>query len=83
LAPALCHTPKPLQVRGALPWRTIPAGDRQHSRGRGREEHRSQIVTQATPAQLAGSIRGHWHVETLHHIRDVTRTLATLGPSPP
>ncbi len=29
-------------------------------------------ATQATPAQLAGWIRGHWAIEALHHIRDVT-----------
>jgi predicted transposase YbfD/YdcC len=27
---------------------------------------------QATPAQLASWIRGHWQIEALHHIRDVT-----------
>jgi predicted transposase YbfD/YdcC len=27
---------------------------------------------QADPAQLADIIRGHWHIEALHHIRDVT-----------
>ena len=27
---------------------------------------------QAGPADLADIIRGHWHVEVLHHIRDVT-----------
>jgi predicted transposase YbfD/YdcC len=27
---------------------------------------------QATPAQLAGWIRGHWQIEALHHIRDVS-----------
>ena len=27
---------------------------------------------QATPAELAGWIRGHWQIEALHHIRDVT-----------
>jgi predicted transposase YbfD/YdcC len=32
----------------------------------------SLTVTQATPAQLAGWIRGHWQIEALHHIRDVT-----------
>lgn len=32
----------------------------------------SLTVTEATPAQLAGWIRGHWHIEVLHHIRDVT-----------
>jgi len=99
-----------------LPWRHIPAGDRQHDRGHGREEHRTlQVATvaaglafphaaqairvtrrtrplsgrgkwrtvtvyavtsltagQAIPAQLAAWIRGHWHIEALHHIRDVT-----------
>jgi predicted transposase YbfD/YdcC len=99
-----------------LPWRAIPAGDRQRSRGHGREEHRtlqaaslaaglafphaaqairvtrrirpvsgtskwrtftvyavtSLTASQATPAQLAGWIRGHWGIEALHHIRDVT-----------
>ncbi len=88
-----------------LPWRNIPAGDRQHDRGHGRDEHRtlqaatvaaglafphaaqairvtcrirllcgqkkwrtftlyaitSLTARQATPAQLAGWIRGHWH----------------------
>jgi predicted transposase YbfD/YdcC len=27
---------------------------------------------QAGPAELATIIRGHWHIEALHHIRDVT-----------
>jgi predicted transposase YbfD/YdcC len=27
---------------------------------------------QAGPAELADIIRGHWHIEVLHHIRDVT-----------
>jgi predicted transposase YbfD/YdcC len=100
----------------SLPWRHIRAGDRQHDRGHGREEHRalqavtiaaglafphaaqairitrrirprsgrgkwrtvtvyavtSLTATQAAPAQLAAWIRGHWHIEALHHIRDVT-----------
>lgn len=99
-----------------LPWRNIPAGDRQHDRGHGRDEHRtlkaatvaaglafphavqairvtrrirplsgrkkwrtftiyaitSLTAAQASPAQLAGWIRGHWQIEALHHIRDVT-----------
>jgi predicted transposase YbfD/YdcC len=29
---------------------------------------------QAGPAELAGYIRGHWRIEALHHIRDVTYT---------
>jgi predicted transposase YbfD/YdcC len=96
-----------------LPWRAIPAGDRQHDRGHGREEYRTlQAVTvaagicfphaaqairitrrvrprngggkwrtatiyaitsltasQASPAQLAAWIRGHWQIEALHWIR--------------
>ncbi|MFE4414663.1 transposase [Streptomyces sp. NPDC056821] len=32
----------------------------------------SLTPTQATPAQLAQLIRGHWQVEALHHVRDVT-----------
>ena len=32
----------------------------------------SLTVTRATPAHLARWIRGHWHIEALHHIRDVT-----------
>lgn len=98
-----------------LPWRHIPASDRQHTRGHGRDEHRtiktatvaaglafphaaqaiaitrrtrllpegkwrtitaygitSLTVTQASPAGLNRWIRGHWHIEALHHIRDVT-----------
>lgn len=27
---------------------------------------------QASPAHLADYLRGHWHIEALHHIRDVT-----------
>ncbi|EST37652.1 hypothetical protein N566_11830 [Streptomycetaceae bacterium MP113-05] len=32
----------------------------------------SLAAHQATPAELAAAIRGHWGVETLHHIRDPT-----------
>jgi predicted transposase YbfD/YdcC len=32
----------------------------------------SLAAGQATPAQLAAWIRGHWGIEALHHIRDVT-----------
>jgi hypothetical protein len=32
----------------------------------------SLAASQATPAQLAGWARGHWGIEALHHIRDVT-----------
>jgi len=30
----------------------------------------SPDARQATPAHLAQCIRGHWHIEVLHHIRD-------------
>ncbi len=29
-------------------------------------------AAQASPARLADYIRGHWGIEALHHIRDVT-----------
>ncbi len=32
----------------------------------------SLTASQATPAQLAGWIRGHWRIEALHHIRDTS-----------
>lgn len=32
----------------------------------------SLTADQASPAQLAALIRGHWQVEALHHVRDVT-----------
>ncbi len=32
----------------------------------------SLAASQATPAQPAAWIRGHWAIEALHHIRDVT-----------
>lgn len=32
----------------------------------------SLAAHQASPAQLAAWIRGHWRIEALHHIRDVT-----------
>jgi hypothetical protein len=32
----------------------------------------SPTASQATPAELAAWIRGHWTIEALHHIRDVT-----------
>jgi len=34
----------------------------------------SLTAVQARPAELAGHIRGHWGIEVLHHIRDVTYT---------
>ena len=32
----------------------------------------SLAVHEATPAQIAGWIRGHWSIEALHHVRDVS-----------
>ena len=32
----------------------------------------SLTATQASPARLADYVRGHWGIEALHHIRDVT-----------
>jgi len=34
----------------------------------------SLTAVQATPCELADYIRGHWAIEALHHIRDVTYT---------
>jgi predicted transposase YbfD/YdcC len=54
---------------------------RVHRRRRqtGRRESRETVYAvtsldahQTTPAELATAIRGHWSVETLHHVRDVT-----------
>lgn len=40
------------------------------------DRHRYAITSldahQATPAQLAAWIRGHWQIEALHHLRDVS-----------
>jgi predicted transposase YbfD/YdcC len=72
-----------VQVKN-LPWRQVPVAARQHDRGHGREESRTLKATavaagidfphavQATPGQLADWIRGHWQIEALHHIRDVS-----------
>src|SRR5262249_52161627 len=42
----------------------------------------SLAASQATPAQLAGWVRGHWGIEALHHIRDVTYTEDAPGSRP-
>ncbi|WP_327271979.1 hypothetical protein OG609_06955 [Streptomyces sp. NBC_01224] len=34
----------------------------------------SLTAEQATAAPLAALVRGHWHIEALHHIRDLTFT---------
>ncbi|MFJ2111916.1 ISAs1 family transposase [Streptomyces sp. NPDC087850] len=45
----------------------------------GRRETRETVyavtsldVHQTTPAELAAAVRGHWSIEALHHVRDVT-----------
>jgi predicted transposase YbfD/YdcC len=54
---------------------------RVHRRRRptGRRETRETVYAvtsldahQATPAELAAAVRGHWSIEALHHVRDVT-----------
>jgi predicted transposase YbfD/YdcC len=35
-------------------------------------EPTSLTYLQASPARLADYVRGHWGIEALHHIRDVT-----------
>ena len=54
---------------------------RVHRRRRqtGRRETRETVYAvtsldahQSTPAELAAAVRGHWTVEALHHVRDVT-----------
>jgi hypothetical protein len=66
-----------------LPWRDVPVGEVARDRGHGGEEiRRLQAVTvyaitnltayQASPAHLADYARGHWRIEALHPIRDVT-----------
>ncbi len=41
---------------------------------RHRVRHHQPHAGQANPADLADYIRGHWSIEVLHHIRDVTYT---------
>jgi predicted transposase YbfD/YdcC len=60
-AQALCLTRRIRPLSGGKKWRTVTVF-----------AVTSLTVTQATPAQLAGWIRGHWRIEVLHHIRDVT-----------
>ncbi|MFE0646700.1 hypothetical protein ACFW2Y_34645 [Streptomyces sp. NPDC058877] len=37
---------------------------------------------QTTPAELAAAVRGHWAVEALHHVRDVTYAEDASTPAP-
>src|SRR5262249_51997071 len=54
------HPPRPAPLSVGS-WRTVTAYG-----------ITSLTVTQASPADLARWIRGHWGIEALHHIRDVT-----------
>jgi predicted transposase YbfD/YdcC len=66
-----------------LPWHRVPVLDTSRDRGHGRIERRTlKAVTvhhfgfphtaQVRPARLADLLRGHWAIEALHHVRDVT-----------
>lgn len=36
-------------------------------------DHKTSLLADlATPAQRAALIRGHWSIEVLHHVREVT-----------
>ena len=74
----------------ALPWRQVPAGSLTRGTGHGRIETRTGNGPQvmATLRNLSIGIfkmAGHTSIATAcrHHARDATRTLATLGLSPP
>jgi hypothetical protein len=41
-------------------------------RARAPARHRPEGHAQASPARLADLIRGHWAIEAVHHLRDVT-----------
>jgi hypothetical protein len=47
----------------------------------------SLSCTQASPAGLAGLLRGHWAIQALHYLRDVTfaedgsQVRTTAGPA--
>src|SRR6266704_2480939 len=117
---------RPARIRN-LPWKDVPPGHSERSRGHGRQERRDLKVTaaaaglgfphaarairisrrvrpvsgagrwktrtvyaitslnaaQATPAELAGWIRGHWRIEAVHHIRDATTARTHPRPAPP
>jgi predicted transposase YbfD/YdcC len=60
-AQALCLTRRIRPLSGGKKWRTVTV-----------YAITSLTVTQATPAQLAAWIRGHWQIEVIHHIRDTT-----------
>src|SRR5208282_2753709 len=60
-AQAICLTRRIRSLSGQKKWRTFTI-----------YAVTSLTASQATPAHLAAWIRGHWHIEALHHIRDVT-----------
>jgi Transposase DDE domain len=59
-AQAICLTRQVLPLDGGR-WRTVTV-----------YAITSLHAHQATPAQLAAWIRGHWQIEALHHLRDVS-----------
>jgi predicted transposase YbfD/YdcC len=59
-AQAICITRR-VRRAGTKLWKTVTA-----------YAITSLAAHQATPAELAGWIRGHWSIEALHHIRDVS-----------
>jgi hypothetical protein len=78
----------------SLPWRNIPAGDRQYNRGHGREERRTlqaaSVAAGLAFPHAAQAIRitrrilkptGHASIAAAcrHHARDATPALTTLG----
>jgi predicted transposase YbfD/YdcC len=74
-AQAICLTRRIRPLNGTKKWRTFTI-----------YAITSLTAAQATAAQLAGWIRGHWQIEALHHIRDTTygedasQTRAGNGP---
>lgn len=63
----------------AFPYACLAIRVHRRRRQTGRRESRETVYAvtsldayQTTPADLATAIRGHWTVETLHHVRDVT-----------
>jgi predicted transposase YbfD/YdcC len=59
-AQAICITRRTRQA-GTKKWKTVTV-----------YAVTSLAVHEATPAEIAGWIRGHWSIEALHHVRDVT-----------
>jgi predicted transposase YbfD/YdcC len=54
------------------PQREHRQGHLRAGQGGGTGHHRAVAAAQARPARMADNIRGHWGIEALHYIRDVT-----------